>query len=208
MITYKYGALVSLIGAGIHFGSHVYVDLEARAIEHLTQQRNEIVDLAAKRLGYERPQIPIEVREKDRRSLVVEESQRRRINPALSAALIKVESAGNPLAVSSAGAIGLMQIMPANIRRCGLEHPGRLYDEEANITCGVQILAEEMTRYQDVTEALYSYNGGPKAVDQIRKCGTRSKTCLGGYVESVQYAQRVLRVLAQADGAADAKKGG
>ena len=45
------------------------------------------------------------------------------LDPALVRAVIQVESAWNPGAVSSAGAMGLMQLMPATARRYGARHP-------------------------------------------------------------------------------------
>jgi len=58
------------------------------------------------------------------------------INPALVRAVMHVESRGDAVAISPKGAIGLMQIMPANYERCGLEHPGKLYEPDINVACG------------------------------------------------------------------------
>ena len=85
------------------------------------------------------------------------------INPALVRAVMHVESNQNPIAVSPKRARGLMQIMPANYERCGLEHPGKLYEPDLNVACGAQILAEELNNYT-LPDALRVYNGGPRAL--------------------------------------------
>ncbi len=56
-----------------------------------------------------------------------------RVSPELLAALIDVESRWNPRALSSKGAMGLMQLMPATARRYGAFKP---FDEEQNIAAG------------------------------------------------------------------------
>ena len=58
-----------------------------------------------------------------------------RVSPELVAALIDVESRWNPRAVSSKGAMGLMQLMPATARRYGAFKP---FDEEQNIAAGTR----------------------------------------------------------------------
>jgi soluble lytic murein transglycosylase-like protein len=75
-------------------------------------------------------------------------------------ALIKVESGGNPKAISKVGARGITQVMPANAKRCGLPHPDHLWDLVHNLRCGAQILSEEIREHQDVKRALTVYNCG------------------------------------------------
>lgn len=74
-------------------------------------------------------------------------------------ALVRVESAYNPLAVSKVGARGISQVMPFNASRCGLnkEH---LWDATYNIRCGAQILREELDRLGNLKDALTVYNCG------------------------------------------------
>lgn len=109
---------------------------------------------------------------------------RHNLNPSLFSALVNIESASNPYAVSPVGALGLAQVMPANAKRCNLSHPGKLMIPESNLDCGAQILSEELKRYGgNLVEALQAYNGGPKCV---YKC-----------TESINYSRKVLARLAR-----------
>ena len=83
------------------------------------------------------------------------------VKPALVHAVADVESGKSPAAYSVKGAIGVLQVMPGNAKRCGLPHPGRLWDEAANVDCGTRILAEEPGRFGgDVVKAFTVYNCG------------------------------------------------
>jgi soluble lytic murein transglycosylase-like protein len=75
-------------------------------------------------------------------------------------ALVKVESGGNPRALSHAGARGLAQIIPSNAKRCGLPTPEYLWDVVNNLRCGAQILREEVDRLGNIHDALTVYNCG------------------------------------------------
>ena len=75
-------------------------------------------------------------------------------------ALVQVESAYKPDAVSPVGARGVAQIMPFNARRCGLAHDGKLWDAVHNVRCGARILAEELDQHGDLKKALTVYNCG------------------------------------------------
>lgn len=106
------------------------------------------------------------------------------ISPRLFKALVKVESAWNPKAISRVGARGLSQIMPANARRCGLPHPDALWDATTNLSCGARILSEELeTHGGDLQKALQAYNGGPRCINRCK--------------ESIQYAKSVLSLAGQ-----------
>ncbi len=83
----------------------------------------------------------------------------------LLAAVVEQESGFNPQAHSDAGAIGLMQIMPATARDCGLD-PAQLWDPARNIHWGARILADgyhifsEEAPDERLQFALAAYNGG------------------------------------------------
>ena len=79
---------------------------------------------------------------------------------AVLRALVRVESAFNPKAVSRVGARGVAQIMPFNARRCGLPDAGKLWDATYNVRCGAQILREELDQHGDLHKALTVYNCG------------------------------------------------
>jgi soluble lytic murein transglycosylase-like protein len=84
------------------------------------------------------------------------------LDPALVRAVIQVESAWNPGAVSPAGAMGLMQLMPATARRYGVRHPFWIHE---NIGAGVAYLAALIEVFHgDLRLALAAYNAGEQRV--------------------------------------------
>lgn len=103
------------------------------------------------------------------------------VDADLVRAVIKVESNFNPKVTSSAGAKGLMQLMPQNYEMYGLSDP---YDIEKNIDAGVKHLKSYIDRYDgDIQMGLMAYNGGPtrmdkrgvKSIDDIYKMPTQTQ---------------------------------
>jgi soluble lytic murein transglycosylase len=97
------------------------------------------------------------------------------VDPHLTAAVIEAESSGRPRAVSSAGALGLMQLMPATAegiaRELGVENPSRedLFDPDVNIRFGVYYLSKLRARFGDERElVIAAYHAGPTRVDAWR----------------------------------------
>lgn len=103
------------------------------------------------------------------------------VEESIVRAIIHAESAYNPLALSRAGAQGLMQLMPGTARRFGVSDA---YDAGQNIRGGVQYLSWLLKRFNgDLTLAAAGYNAGEGAVDRY-----------GGvppYSETQRYVQRV-----------------
>jgi hypothetical protein len=79
------------------------------------------------------------------------------IDPALIRAVIQTESSGNPRAVSSKGAVGLGQLMPATAKSLGVSDPT---DPKQAIPAIAALLNENLTRYGNVQDALRAYHGG------------------------------------------------
>lgn len=98
-------------------------------------------------------------------------------------AVISVESAYNPNAVSSAGAQGLMQLMPATAIRFGVEDP---FDPRENINGGIQYLRYLVDLFKgDYKLVLAAYNAGEGAV---KRYGNR----IPPFRETQDYVRKVL----------------
>jgi soluble lytic murein transglycosylase-like protein len=94
--------------------------------------------------------------------VIVEHSRMHNVRPDLVRAVVQVESAFNPYAVSPKGAQGLMQLMPATQRTLGVTNPFNPFE---NIRAGVRYLRQLLDRYNnDEALALAAYNAGPTAV--------------------------------------------
>jgi soluble lytic murein transglycosylase-like protein len=119
---------------------------------------------------------------------IYEVAVRHAINPHLVAALVHVESAFNPRAVSRKGACGLMQLLPETARRFGLKKKKEIFDPVKNLEAGVRYLKWLTKRFNgDVQRVLAAYNAGEGAVDRF-----------GGippYRETQQYVRKIFGML-------------
>lgn len=100
--------------------------------------------------------------------------------PRLLQALVWQESRFNPMAVSSAGAAGLAQLMPATARELGVAN--RL-DPGQNIDGGARYLRRMLDRFEAIHLALAAYNAGPGAVARAQGIPQNRET--PNYVRSV-----------------------
>ncbi|NUM87744.1 MAG: lytic transglycosylase domain-containing protein [Bdellovibrionales bacterium] len=88
---------------------------------------------------------------------------------ALLLSLIRQESKFDAGALSHAGAVGLMQVMPATAERVGIAEPGLLWDPGENVRVGTRYLHQLLAQYENVELALAAYNAGPHRVDDWLK---------------------------------------
>jgi len=116
-------------------------------------------------------------------ALIDRYARRRGMSPELVQAVIQVESGYNANALSSKGAMGLMQLMPATAQELGVTDP---YDPEESIRGGTLYLRRLLVRYGDLRKALAAYNAGPSAVD--RHAG------IPPYRETEHYVRKILGV--------------
>jgi soluble lytic murein transglycosylase len=113
---------------------------------------------------------------------VIRAAQQHHVQPALLLAVMKAESSFNPIAVSKAGAVGLMQLIPETAIRHGVRN---LYDANDNITGGAKHLRYLLNRFHgNVRLALAAYNAGERKVDRYGQ--------IPPYKETQDYVKRVL----------------
>jgi soluble lytic murein transglycosylase len=127
------------------------------------------------------------------------EAERRGLDPYLVASIIRQESGFEPSTVSSAGAVGLMQIMPAEASRIaengGLGAIARddLFDPETNIAVGAAEYAQKLALMNgNHTLAIASYNAGESAVS--RWLARTSMEDPDRFIEAIPYAETRLYV--------------
>jgi soluble lytic murein transglycosylase-like protein len=97
-------------------------------------------------------------------ALIDDVARRAELQPALLCAVIAIESAFDPRAVSRKGAQGLMQLRPATAKRYGVQRP---FDPAENVRGGAGYLKDLLKRYgNDLELALAAYNAGEDAVDR------------------------------------------
>ena len=115
--------------------------------------------------------------------LINNASKKYQVDPKLLSAIAEVESGGNQDETSSAGAIGVMQLMPDTAASLGVNP----YDKQQNIEGGAKYLRQMLDTFGgDVSKAVAAYNAGPQAVKDY-----------GGippYKETQNYVNKVLDI--------------
>lgn len=107
-------------------------------------------------------------------------AQKYGVDPKLVSAVAEVESGFNPNAVSSAGAVGIMQLMPETAASLGVNP----YDAQQNIEGGTRYLRQLMDAFPgDLRRAVAAYNAGPQTVREYGGVPPYGET--QAYVDSV-----------------------
>jgi soluble lytic murein transglycosylase-like protein len=116
------------------------------------------------------------------KALIEKAANENGVDPALLDALVATESSYDPKCRSRAGAMGLTQLMPANVKELGIADP---FDPAQNLQGGAKQLAQLLAKYPGrIDLALAAYNAGPGAVAKY-----------GGippYTETQNYVKKVL----------------
>ena len=110
-------------------------------------------------------------------------AQKYGVDPKLVSAVAEVESGGHQDAVSSTGAVGVMQLMPETAAGLGVDP----YRMESNVEGGAKYLREMLDTFDgDVKKAVAAYNAGPNAV--------KAYSGVPPYAETQNYVSNVLDI--------------
>jgi len=128
-------------------------------------------------------------RNRNRHSPMINAAARRvSLRPELLHAVVRAESSYDPKALSKAGAVGLMQLMPGTAKRYGVRDP---WDPVQNVKGGSQYLRDLLKEFKnDLKLALAAYNAGENAV---KKYGNQ----IPPYPETQRYVRKVLGFYSQ-----------
>jgi soluble lytic murein transglycosylase-like protein len=113
--------------------------------------------------------------------LISDTARRQEIEPDLLRGVVRQESSFRPCAVSSKGAMGLMQLMPATAASLGVKNP---FDPRENLDAGARFLKQLLTQYDSLALALGAYNAGPGKVDRAEG--------IPKIPETLNYVQKIL----------------
>jgi soluble lytic murein transglycosylase-like protein len=131
------------------------------------------------------PQAPTAVAPAEVAQAIAESAQRHAVSAPLAEAVAWQESRFHQAAVSTRGALGVMQLMPATARTLGVDAA----DLKGNIDGGVIYLGQMLKRFEgDLPRALAAYNAGPEAVTRYHG--------VPPYAETKAYVQAILARLA------------
>jgi soluble lytic murein transglycosylase-like protein len=184
---------IGCVASGPSSAVEVYKYVDGKGQVHLTDRpthdRYQLIQKAGKKLRMPR----INFRDKDANrkrfaSKIAEVASRYQVPEALIHAVITIESAYDPNAISRAGAVGLMQLMPATAKRYGVANRR---NPSANLTGGTRYLKDLLLRFDSNLElALAGYNAGENAVE---KFGNR----IPPFDETRNYVRKVLQLYSQ-----------
>jgi len=115
-------------------------------------------------------------------ALIVNAANRYQLEPEFVHAVITAESSYQPNAVSSAGAQGLMQLMPVTAKRFGVDDP---FDPTQNINAGTLYLNKLLKEFKTKELALAAYNAGEGSVRRYNRT-------IPPFPETQRYVEKVM----------------
>jgi hypothetical protein len=119
-------------------------------------------------------------------ALIDRMASRHGVERALVRAVVAAESAFDAQAVSRAGAVGLMQVMPATAVDYGVTRRDALFDPKVNVATGIRHLKRLLGKYgDDYGRVIMAYNAGEGVVDRTNSNVT--------YIETLNYTEAVIR---------------
>lgn len=163
-----------------------YIEIPSSQIDHFEK---DMSPAPAPMLSGPRAGMPVNPQGQDAltadglNQIVSSAGERHQIDPDFIRSVIRAESGFHQNAVSSKGALGLMQLMPGTASELGVTNP---FNPNANVEGGTKYLRDLLEKYNfDVNKALAAYNAGPKRVDQYRG--------VPPYNETRAYISRIIR---------------
>jgi len=167
------------ISGGTAYGE-IYQYIDAKGTISLT---NVPSDARYRRVDALSHRVRATISERELEPMISRFSRQHQLHPALIRAVIKAESDFDPVAVSRAGAVGLMQLMPQTAVRMNVRD---MYDPEDNISGGTKYLRQLLDRFRgNLPLALAAYNAGEHVVDRYNT--------LPPIDETRRYVRKVLR---------------
>ena len=179
---YTFLCIITMVATPLYADIYVYVDNEG--VLHFTN-----VPTSSKSYNYkiyikETPKKPLESYNENLYDHFISEASHTHGVPfTLLKALIKTESDFNPRAVSSAGARGLMQLMPENIKTLKIKNP---FDPREKVMGGTRYLKQLINRFNGkLPLALAAYNAGPGVVEKYQR--------IPPFQETENYVKQVMK---------------
>lgn len=164
----------------------IYKWIDANGMVHLSDRKlNSNYKLLVRTSKSQQPRINLAGYKRNRTKFtpMIEKLARQyQLDADLVHAVVMMESAYDPRAVSSKGAVGLMQLMPGTASRYGVEDRE---DPEQNVRGGVRYLHDLLLQFRSVSLALAAYNAGENAV-------IRYGRQIPPYPETQRYVWKVL----------------